>query len=520
MSSEHGSERVGVQPRRPFSIAIAALGGQGGGVLAEWIVAVAERYGWLVQLTSVPGVAQRTGTTVYYLETCPEPAEGVAAPVFALMPVPGDVDVVIAAELMEAGRAVVRGLVSPDRTTLVASSHRVYGISEKSAMGDGIADSDAVLKALTIESRRLVCFDMDAIAAETASIISSVLFGALAGSGVLPFPRELYEEAIQSGGVSAAASLRGFARGFEQALENAPVAGAIAPGAAPTSEAGRTLDAKIRGAYPAHLHGLIVEGVRRLMDYQDSAYADLYLTRVSEVLRVDDEAGGMGRNFALTASVARHLALWMTYEDTIRVADLKTRRSRFERFRSEVRAAPGQIVYVAEYMHPRFQELCETLPAPIGRRLIASRGAERLLAPWFRRGRHVNTAKLSGFLALYTLAAMRRWRRATLRYRLEQERVDAWLARIRDRAADYDLAVEIAECQRLIKGYGDTHERGLRSFTIIMQYIDRERGLPGLAAQVRRLRTAALADEDGRELESALQATATAGETRSSAARV
>jgi len=505
MSSE-GAIPAGAAPRRPLSIAIAALGGQGGGVLADWIIEVAERYGWLVQLTSVPGVAQRTGTTVYYLEICPAPAAGGPAPVFALMPVPGDVDVVIAAELMEAGRAAVRGFVSPDRTTLVTSSHRIYGITEKSALGDGIVDARAVFAALKSESKRLVCFDMDAIAAETASVISSVMFGALAGSGVLPFPRELYEEAIKAGGVSVAASLAGFARGFERALENAPVAGAIAPGSAPTSEAGRRLDAKIRGAYPAHLHGLIVEGVRRLMDYQDCGYADLYLKRMSEVLKIDDEAGGMGRNFALTGAVARHLALWMSYEDTIRVADLKTRRSRFERFKREVRAAPGQIVYVTEFMHPRFQELCETLPAALGRRLLGSPGAARLLAPWFRRGRHMNTAKLWGFLALYCLAGLRRWRRATLRYRIEQQRIEAWLARIRDNIADYDLALELAECQRLVKGYGDTHERGLKSFTLIMQYVERERGRPGLAAQVRKLRSAALADEHGRELEAALEA--------------
>jgi len=90
--------------QRPLSLAIAALGGQGGGVLADWIVEIAESHGWIVQLTSVPGVAQRTGTTVYYLEMCPSPGEGTADPVLALMPVPGDVDVVVAAELMEAGR--------------------------------------------------------------------------------------------------------------------------------------------------------------------------------------------------------------------------------------------------------------------------------------------------------------------------------------------------------------------------------------------------------------------------------
>ena len=491
--------------QRPLSIAVAALGGQGGGVLAEWIVDVAESHGWLVQSTSVPGVAQRTGTTVYYLETCPPPANGGAAPIFALMPVPGDVDVVVGAELMEAGRAVLRGFVSPDRTTLVASTHRVYGITEKSAPGDGIADAGAVLAALRSESRRLVCFDMEAASAASGSVISSVLLGALAASGALPFPRELYERTIRKSGVAVTASLAGFAAGFEQALRGAPVAGVVPPGAAPKSEAGRRLDARAREAFPAHLHGLIVEGIRRLMDYQDGAYAELYLERLTEVSRWDGEAGGLAHGFALTAAVARYLALWMSYEDTIRVADLKTRGRRFERFRGEVRAAPDQIVYVTEFMHPRFQELCETLPAAIGRRLAESRRAARLLAPLFRRGRHMNTAKLPAFIALYALAGLRRWRRGTLRFEVEQRRIEEWLGRIRDRAPDYELAVEIAECQRLVKGYSDTHARGLRNYATIMQFADRERGRPGLAARVRRLRSAALADEDGRQLDAALR---------------
>jgi len=491
--------------QRPLTIAIAALGGQGGGVLSDWIVEVAERFGWLVQSTSVPGVAQRTGTTVYYLETCPPSQDEGAQPIFALMPVPGDVDVVVAAELMEAGRAVVRGLVSPDQTTLVASTHRVYGITEKSALGDGIVDAGAVLAALRSEARRLVCFDMEAACAQTGSMISSVLFGALAASGALPFPRELYEQAIRKGGVAVTANLAGFATGFAQALKAAPVAGLVPPGAAPTSVAGRQLDAKVRSDFPAHLYGLIIEGVRRLMDYQDSAYADFYLTRLTEVLKRDTAAGGITHGFALTAAVARYLALWMSYEDTIRVADLKTRGRRFERFRNEVRAAPEQIVYVTEYMHPRFQELCETLPAPIGRRLTRSRGAARMLAPLFRHGRHMNTAKLTGFIALYMLAGLRRWRRGTLRYEVEQDRIDAWLKRIQASADTYELAVEIAECQRLVKGYSDTHERGLRHYGTIMQFVDREKDRSDLAAHVRRLRSAALADEDGLKLDSALR---------------
>ena len=105
---------------RPLKLTIAALGGQGGGVLADWLIATADAEGYLVQSTSVPGVAQRTGATIYYLEFFPRASAERAgrAPVMALMPVPGDVDCVIASELAEAGRAIQRGIVTRDRTTM------------------------------------------------------------------------------------------------------------------------------------------------------------------------------------------------------------------------------------------------------------------------------------------------------------------------------------------------------------------------------------------------------------------
>ena len=80
----------------PIKIAILAMGGEGGGVLADWIVSLGESQGYIAQTTSVPGVAQRTGATIYYLELFPEQeAHRVGmAPVLSLMPTPGDVDVV------------------------------------------------------------------------------------------------------------------------------------------------------------------------------------------------------------------------------------------------------------------------------------------------------------------------------------------------------------------------------------------------------------------------------------------
>ena len=132
---------------QPIKIAILAMGGEGGGVLADWIVDMGEVNGYIAQTTSVPGVAQRTGATIYYVELYPDAqahADG-GQPVLALMPLPGDVDVVLASELMEAGRAVQRGLVTRDRTTLIASTHRAFSIAEKSAMGDGRVDPSQLL---------------------------------------------------------------------------------------------------------------------------------------------------------------------------------------------------------------------------------------------------------------------------------------------------------------------------------------------------------------------------------------
>ncbi len=497
------SDAVPAPPaRNRLSIAIVALGGQGGGVLADWLVDVAESYGWLVQSTSAPGVAQRTGSTVYYLETAASPAAGGAEPVLALMPVPGDVDVVVAPELMEAGRAVARGLVTPDRTTLIASSHRVYGITEKSAVFDGIADPQPVLAALRSEARRLVLFDMERACAETGSVVSSVLCGAIAAADALPFPRALYEDAIRRGGVAVDANLAGFAAGWRLArAPEAPAApgadgdAAAAPGVGPTTEIGRRLEARVRAEFPETLHPAIRDGVRSATEYQDARYAGEYLDRVGATLRSDRAAGGAARDFALTRAFARRLAAWMTYEDAFRVAELKTRTERFDRVRAEAGAASTQILQVTDYLHPRFEDFCEMLPAPIGARLARSPFAARALGPRFRRGRRIETSRLRGFLLLRLVARLRRWRRVSWRHRREMQRIDAWCERIRRIAAMPDAALELVECQRVVSGYGDTRERGIRRFESILQLVDRDGNAPDLAARLRDLRTAADPDE-------------------------
>ena len=511
---------------RSIKLTIAALGGQGGGVLANWLVGIAEAEGYLAQTTSVPGVAQRTGATIYYLEFFPQTVSAAAGrdPVMALMPASGDVDCVLASELAEAARAIQRGLVTRDRTTLIASSHRSYSISERSAMGDGTADEKQLLDLVRTQSKRAVVFDMDAVAESHHSVISSVMLGALCGSGVLPFRKAAFESAIKKGGIAVDTNLAAFEdayhraeRGGDDAQRGPRDVGATtaAPSDVPTQARSPKLQPlldRVRALAPS-VQKVALEGARRTIDYQDTEYAKLYLDRLERVAALDARhggaagaAGGTGAagasvaQWSLTEATARSLALWMTFEDTIRVADLKTRPTRFERVRDEVRAEAGQLVGITEFMKPRVQEIAGTMPVGMGRWVLRSSSVSAWLA---RRtgGKQIRTGTVSGFLLLHLLGGLKRWRRGTLRYHEENERIETWLGRIEGLAAtNYALAVELAKAQRLVKGYGETHERGWRNFSALVDKIDELAPRDDGAAVFARLQAAALADEEGKAL--------------------
>ncbi|OFX00523.1 MAG: hypothetical protein A3E78_09800 [Alphaproteobacteria bacterium RIFCSPHIGHO2_12_FULL_63_12] len=494
---------------RPIKIAVMALGGQGGGVLAEWIVKAGERAGYIAQSTSVPGVAQRTGATIYYVELFPKKAadEKGAAPVLALMPAPGDVDIVIAAEQMEAGRALARGFLSAC-STLIASTHRIFAIGEKVAMGDGRQDAAAIEEATSRAAGRRLWFDMERVSEESGAALSAVMFGALAASGATPIPRAAFEETIRAGGRGVDRNLKGFAAGFDAAasgvVEAAPASSSPRSSSVTPSPSVAPLVARV-DALPEMVRTMALLGVKKVVDFQDPAYGALYLDRLQRVRQLDQAAGGEARSYRLTKEVAKYLALAMAYDDVIRVADLKTRSSRFARFREDVRAVDGQIVQVWEFMHPRIEEACDLLPAPLSNAIMKSGAAKKIFGAVLGRGRRVPTTSLTGFLLLNTLASMRGLRRAGGRYGREQARIDDWLRRIESvLARDYALACEIAGLQRLIKGYGETHERGLASYGKILAALDLIASAPAPAATLARLKDCALKDEHGAALDAAL----------------
>jgi indolepyruvate ferredoxin oxidoreductase beta subunit len=469
-------------PERSITVLVAALGGEGGGVMADWLMHTATACGYPAQATSIPGVAQRTGATTYYLEIFPAQREALGGrePVMSLTPSPGNVDLMVASELLEAGRAMQNGYVTPDRTTLIASTHRIYATVEKMQMADGRFSSERVLAAAKQLAQRAVLFDMRQLAQDSGTVINAVLFGAMAGSGALPLPREACEAAIRRSGKGAEASLRGFATGYD-----------IAAGA-------RQTPAAEPRPLPPETREILELGAARLRDYQGEAYARLYLERVASLGDADPK---------LLGEAGRHLALWMSYEDIIRVADLKTRASRFARVRREVGAGEGEPVVVIDYLKPGVEELASLLPPSLGRALLAWAGQRGKLDA-YNVGMHVKTSGVFGYLLVRALAWLKPWRPHSMRYAEEQALIERWLTAVRAAVPrSTALALEIAECAGLLKGYGETHRRGRGNFLAILDALVDNPATDDPAAQaaaIRKAREAALADPEQKALEKTL----------------
>jgi indolepyruvate ferredoxin oxidoreductase beta subunit len=503
---------------RPVTVLISALGGEGGGVMTDWILAAAREQNLICQATSVPGVAQRTGATTYYIEVFREQLEpGKPEPVMALYPQAGDIDLMVATELAEAGRASANGFVTPDRTTLISSSHRFYLLDEKMGMADSRLDAEKLEAAAKQMAKKVILADFANAARESGTVINAVMLGAIAGSGILPLPVEAFERAIRGEGKGVDASMRGFnyglsvARGDVVELQPRSRDGA-APAALPTqpSSSLNALRDRIVRDYPASVREIVLEGAARAADYQDLAYADLYLDRLDRIAAADRAAKG---DFSTTRETGRYLALWMTYEDVIRVAQIKTRASRLDRARTGAGAKADQTVILTEFLKPGLDEFCSILPGFAARPLLAwaDRTGRR---DKLNVGLHLRTSTVFGFALLRAMAGMKFWRRRGHRFAVEQQIIERWLTAIATALPrDTAFAREIAENARLVKGYSDTHRRGQGNFLRLMDnVVDPALAIPGdadhyanAAAALATARKAALADPEGDALNVTLE---------------
>ncbi len=342
------------------------------------------------------------------------------------------------------------------------------------------------------------------------SVISAALFGALAGSGALPFTREQFDAVVERSGVGVQASLSALRAAAQRAASataspaTEPMQTAARPlpeGAA--SDAVQPLLARIRSQFPRAAWDWLGEGLARVVDWQDAAYGSEYLDQVARFANHDSAE----RGHVLTIEAARWIAVAMSYDDVIRVADLKTRAERAARVRQEVGASDSDVVGSEEYFHPRLPEVMGVLPVGIASWLDRSVRLTAWLAPRLDRGRRIRTHTVRGHLQLRLVAGLRRWRRGNRRHAEEMAHLQSWLDAVeRALANDYALAVELLRCRRLIKGYSDTHARGSGRFDRLLRAAALLAGREGAGSSLATLREAALRDAEGQALEQALQA--------------
>ena len=467
--------------RAPICVQIAALGGQGGGVLAEWLAEAAHHGGYPAQVTSIPGVAQRTGATTYYFEMYPE-KNTTEKPLFCLFPDADGLDLMIAMEPLEAVRALDLGLIT-ERTIVLTVKNRIYSMAEKSVAGDGSIDVKILYDALEGAAKRVVCLDIESLSAKPGAPGNAVMFGAVAACGILPLSEENYHQAIHTKGIAVDPSLADFATGFNHSRQVGGVGSESE--ILKFDDAPDVLDKKIE-ALPAPLQALVGHACASLIDYQDESYAQHFLDRFQPFVNTPSE---------LALEVARRLGAWMRYEDVIRVAQLKTRPGRLARIRGEIGVDEMAPLTVTEFLKPGREEFASLMPPVIGKLVMkghrsSSTSGLRLRLP---------TTTFFGYGALKILARLRRWRRRTYRYECEQKVIERWLGAVEVAVEiEPELALRTAQLAILARGYGGVRARGLeRLESLFLDWDQKLKDAPeSLSAEVDKILNQAHHDPD------------------------
>ncbi|HEY7535043.1 MAG TPA: indolepyruvate oxidoreductase subunit beta family protein [Thermodesulfobacteriota bacterium] len=466
-----------------LKILIPAVGGQGGGVLTEWLVQAFMLEGFEVQGIGLPGLAQRGGSTVYYLEAHPKITPDEKQIIFSQYPVPGDVDVILAQEFLELGRILEEGYGS-DKTTIITSTHRIYSTLEKMPISSGVY-SDENLRKLAINfSSKFIGFNALEIAKENGMDelgVNAILIGALGASDALPISEATYLKAIEQAGVAVASNIKAFRIGWELIKSGnfeEPKAKVQTKWEDSIKERAQKLDARkgdeyikliseIAAEYPSRLREILTEAVFRLIDYQDTWYAKKYMKELKTIFDIDKEMKG---GFKLTELFAKNLALLMSYEDGIRVADLKIKPERFKRIKDEMRLGNGQMLRVTDYLKPDAEEVYGLLPnllvAPIVR--FTETNLFKNFWPENKKltlGQKPITTSFSGFLRLWFLTKLKFMRPYSYRYHREHSVIKKYKTSIEKFARlNYELGCLVAKSGEMIKGYGRVRRRTMDAF--------------------------------------------------------
>ena len=492
---------VGMNPK-PISVLLCALGGEGGGVLTDWLVEAARVADFPCQATSIPGVAQRTGATTYYLEIMPQTCQQLQGrlPVLGLSPVAGQLDLLVSSELLETVRQITQGMCAQERTRIISSNSRILTTTEKMKPDDGRIDSQALMKIVQSFSLSHHLIDMAGLCQKAGTMVSAVMLGCIAASGVLPMSKHHYQQVIKN-----ASSLKGFELAWQvmtgQSIHIQSVESLLQP--TPHLHA-RELPQAWKQDFPMDLHDTLSLACARLIDYQDEKYAQLYadrLKRLTDLKNPDVKLASVVK--ACQHEVASSMATWMAFDDIIRVSDLKSRPERHQRLRIEVAAKPNDLVRIYDHFKPGLAEIADLMPASLAS-LLRRHEEKRLLnrRPALSWPIKVPSHTWAGHLMLRMLANLKFIRRLGSRYQAEQIAIESWLqAVIKAFQIHPQAGLEMARCAQLVKGYSATHQRGHRNLNRLLQQFDQpiDRNPAEWALAIASARQAALADESHAE---------------------
>lgn len=459
---------------RGVRVLIGTVGGQGGGVLSDWLVRGLLNAGWQPQSVGLLGLSQRAGTVIYYVEANPE---GDKPPILSPFAVPGDVDLILAQEFLELGRLLQGGFAAKN-CSIIANTYRYLGTLEKMPAEGGIFSSEEIRNAAESLSDNTWLFHAQNMVTEAGlSYLSSnaILLGAVVASPIFNLPAEPFHQAIRAAESNVGDNIKAFDLGYKMMRDGTlpralfqesevkdwqqmadERAAKLPPGKA--SQYKQLLDAA-QQTLPAALNQVLAEALYQLIDYQHLKYAQSYLDLIAEF--ADDEP--------LQAVYAQHLALWLTYEDSPRVAQLKTRPERFTGIAKEHGLKPGQKLVVEDYLAPDPQQIYGILPPSLAE-LVRSVG--RRINPEFEKitlEMKIKTSSLHGYYTMALIGWSRRFRLSSWRHQQEMKEINLWQQGIRDwQRQDRELAFLAADAGRLIKGYGRVRDLALADLRLFL----------------------------------------------------
>ncbi|MEL0084123.1 MAG: indolepyruvate oxidoreductase subunit beta family protein [Gammaproteobacteria bacterium] len=459
---------------RSIRVLIGTVGGQGGGVLSDWLVRGLLNAGWQPQSIGLLGLSQRAGTVIYYLEANPE---GDSPPILSPFAVPGDVDLILAQEFLELGR-LLQGGFAAENCHIIANTYRYFGTLEKMPAEGGVFPSEEIHQAAEALSDNTWLFHAQDMVTEAGlSYLSSnaILLGAVVASPTFNLPAEPFHQAIRDSGSNVGDNIKAFDLGYQMmrdgTLPRAHFKQAevqdwqqMADERAASLPAGKARQYRealqeARQNLPDALNQTLAEALYQLIDFQHLRYAQDYLKMVGE----------FSNDPTLQAAYAQHLALWMTYEDSPRVAQIKTRRSRFVDLAKEHGLKPGQKMVVEDFLAPDPQQIYGIFPTALAELIRAIGGR---LNPNFENislDMTIKTSSLPGYYTMASLAWMRRFRLSSWRHKQEIDQINHWQQAIRDwQQQAPELAFLAADAGRLIKGYGRVRDLAIADLRLFL----------------------------------------------------